>query len=191
MDVRADEPGGSPGCRPAAVPPDMSASGRDFFGTPTLPPKLLRKLRPHLDATSTSSAKRRANGRRGTYLPLPPGRPRWSVLGLVTLHVLIAENQFRLDAPQQQTATQQADYEKLRLHVAELESPARIVSVAEGRLGLQQPGSVTYLPAISTGDTITSPGVGASSGGCGAEVLLVVPHRSPGSRQPPSETRLR
>ncbi|HTV10304.1 MAG TPA: hypothetical protein VME20_00445 [Acidimicrobiales bacterium] len=73
-------------------------------------------------------------------------------MGLVGLHALIAENQFRLDNLQQQAATQQAQYEKLRLNVAQLESPSRIVSVAEGTLGMQQPGSVTYLPAIATQD---------------------------------------
>ncbi len=61
--------------------------------------------------------------------------------------MLIAENQFRLDNLQQQASLQQASYEKLRLEVAQLEAPARIVSVAEGKLGMRQPGSVTYLPA--------------------------------------------
>lgn len=70
-------------------------------------------------------------------------------LGLVALHVLIAENQFRLDHLEQQAVVQQERYEKLRLQVAELEAPARIVSVAEGPLGMRQPGSVTYLPATS------------------------------------------
>lgn len=67
---------------------------------------------------------------------------------LVTLHVLIAENQFTLDRMQQQAASQQSTYEKLQLQVAQLEAPARIVSLAEGRLGLVQPASVTYLPAV-------------------------------------------
>jgi hypothetical protein len=57
-------------------------------------------------------------------------------LGLVTFHVLIAENQFTLDRLTQTAATEQASYEKLRLQVAQLEAPARIVSAAEGRLGL-------------------------------------------------------
>jgi cell division protein FtsL len=70
-------------------------------------------------------------------------------LGLVALHVLIAENQFRLDQMQQQAAVQQERYEKLQLQVAQLEAPARIVSVAEGPLGMRLPGSVTYLPATS------------------------------------------
>jgi cell division protein FtsL len=74
-------------------------------------------------------------------------------LALVGLHVLIAENQFKLDNLQQQAATEQASYEKLRLQVAELEAPARIVSQAEGRLGMVQPASVTYLPALTAAST--------------------------------------
>ena len=99
-------------------------------------------------------------------------------LALVALHVLIAENQFRLDNLQQQASVQQERYEKLRLEVAQLEAPARIVSVAEGKLGMRQPGSVTYLPATRTsaggaqdGDAIpipvpttVPPGTGAAAG---------------------------
>ncbi len=79
-------------------------------------------------------------------------------LALVVLHVLIAQAQFRLDRLQQQAGQDQAQYEKLRLSVAQLESPARIVSIAEGVLGMQQPGSVTYLPAPQ------GAGSGASAG---------------------------
>lgn len=71
-------------------------------------------------------------------------------LGLVALHALIAENQFKLDRLQDQAAVVQARYEKLRLQVAQLEAPDRVVAVAEGRLGMRQPGSVTYLPAPGT-----------------------------------------
>jgi cell division protein FtsL len=81
-------------------------------------------------------------------------------LALVALHVLIAENQFRLDRLEQQASVQQERYEKLRLEVAQLEAPARIVSVAEGRLGMRQPGSVIYLPATSTP---SSAGTGTAS----------------------------
>jgi cell division protein FtsL len=66
--------------------------------------------------------------------------------GLVGLHVVIAEAQFRLDKLQQQTNTAQARYEKLRLSVAELQAPGRIVSRAE-QLGMRQPGTETFLPA--------------------------------------------
>jgi hypothetical protein len=73
-------------------------------------------------------------------------------LALVALHVLMAENQFTLDRLQQQSAVQQAHYEQVSLQVAQLEAPARIVRLAEGKLGMVQPASVTYLPAITASD---------------------------------------
>ncbi|HET9061178.1 MAG TPA: hypothetical protein VFN61_14765 [Acidimicrobiales bacterium] len=86
------------------------------------------------------------------------------LMALVALHVLIAQEQFRLNTLQSTAAADQASYEKLRLAVAELESPARIVSVAEGRLGMRQPGSVTYLPPLggSTRGGVPSLAGGAS-----------------------------
>ena len=84
--------------------------------------------------------------------------------GLVALHVLIAEVQFRLDGLQQKAAVYQGRYEKLRLQVAEDEAPARIIRVAT-ESGLQQPASVTYLPAPRTGSATS--GQGATSSGTG------------------------
>jgi cell division protein FtsL len=89
-------------------------------------------------------------------------------LGLVALHVLIAENQFRLDQLQQTAASQQEKYERLRLQVAQLEAPARIVSEAQGRLGMVQPGSVTYLPAVSSTSKSTRDVANGTSGDAGA-----------------------
>jgi len=110
-------------------------------------------------------ARRRAN-RRHLLVSSGIGAVAFVSMGLVGLHVLIAENQFRLDNLEQQANTQQASYEKLRLGVAQLESPARIVSVAEGKLGMQQPGSVTYLPATSApAGNGSSANTGPNSGG--------------------------
>lgn len=68
-----------------------------------------------------------------------------SLFGLVAAHVMLTQGQFRLDALQARTATEQARYERLRLKVAELESPSRIVATAQERLGMVPPPSVTYL----------------------------------------------
>ena len=105
-------------------------------------------------------ARRRTN-RRHTIVSAAIAGIAVVCLALVALHVLIAENQFRLDRLEQQASTQQERYEKLRLQVAQLEAPARIVSVAEGTLGMRQPGSVTYLPATSAP---TATGTGSASG---------------------------
>ena len=89
-------------------------------------------------------------------------------MALVTLHVLMAENQFRLDSLQQQAAAQQGRYERLSLQVQQLEAPDRIVALAEGRLGMVQPGSVTYLPAISASSHSSGQAKKASAGAKGS-----------------------
>ena len=102
-----------------------------------------------------SQARRRA-GRRRLLVVLGIATVAVVGLALVALHVLIAENQFRLDVLQQKASTEQASYEKLRLQVAQLEAPARIVSQAEGRLGMVQPATVTYLPATTSTPATTA-----------------------------------
>ena len=79
--------------------------------------------------------------------------------GLVSLHVMIAEAQFRLDHLQQEAAAYQARYEKLQLQVALDEAPSRIAELAIEN-GLQQPAAVTYLPAPAQ-----PPGSGSRAGG--------------------------
>lgn len=96
------------------------------------------------------------------------------LMALVALHVVIAQEQFRLDGLQVKASNEQAAYEKLRLAVAQLESPARIVSVAEGSLGMRQPASVTYLPALrspgaGTGTAAGGPAPAAVSSGPGTQ----------------------
>ena len=108
-----------------------------------------------------NQARRRA-GRRRLLVVLGIASVAVVGLALVALHVLIAENQFRLDVLQQRASTEQASYEKLRLQVAQLEAPARIVSQAEGRLGMVQPAMVTYLPA-TTSTPATTPATTAAT----------------------------
>ena len=46
------------------------------------------------------------------------------VFGLVGVHVMLAQNQFRLDRLNAQAKAQEASYQRLRLQVDQLESPA-------------------------------------------------------------------
>jgi cell division protein FtsL len=95
-------------------------------------------------------------------------------LGLVYLHVVLAQRQFRVDRLQSQVQAEQAAYQKLRLQVAQLASPASIISIAEGRLGMVQPGSITYLPSVpgdaSGGTAPSAHGTAPSAGGSEAGV---------------------
>jgi cell division protein FtsL len=87
------------------------------------------------------------------------------VFGLVGMHVMLAQNQFRLDRLNARAAVEEARYQRLRLQVDQLESPQRIVATAEGRLGMAAPAGVTYLtpstpvtlPAGSAGQAAVGP----------------------------------
>ncbi len=64
---------------------------------------------------------------------------------LVYLHVVAAQRQFTLDGLNKQVNQQEQRYDRMRLQVAQLEAPARIISTAEGQYGMTEPQSVTYL----------------------------------------------
>lgn len=110
------------------------------------------------------------------------------LFGVVVAHVVLTQNQFRLDQLQQQSAERQAEYDRLRLQVAELESPDRIVATAQQRLGMVAPPGVTYL-APKLEDEAAVPGAPASttrkagdppSAATGAGWSTVKPHLAEG-----------
>jgi len=75
------------------------------------------------------------------------------LFGLVASHVVLTQGQFRLQHLQARADESQARYERLRLQVARLESPERIVAAAQERLGMVPPAGVRYLSptgAVST-----------------------------------------
>jgi cell division protein FtsL len=67
------------------------------------------------------------------------------LFGLVASHVVLTQGQFRLQQLEAEATAEQARYERLRLQVAELESPQRIVAAAQERLGMVAPPGVRYL----------------------------------------------
>lgn len=105
------------------------------------PPRHLRVLEPRRRAV----ARRRRRAR--LMLVSIAALAVAVVFALVYLHVVLAEKQLRLDALNVKAAQEQATYQELRLQVTRLESPAHIVSTAEGKLGMRPPKSVTYLQA--------------------------------------------
>jgi cell division protein FtsL len=64
---------------------------------------------------------------------------------LVLFHTLLLQNQRRLDQIDTQVRDQQATYQQLRLQVAQLQSPERILDVATTKLGLVPSNGTTYL----------------------------------------------
>src|SRR5262245_58984716 len=121
-------------------------------------------------------------------------RPRyalWTVIALgaifalffalVMFHTVLLKNQRRLDQLDAQVRNEQASYQQLRLQVAQLQSPERILDVATSKLGLVPSNGTTYLTpsgadaaaarqaqaekATDDGTTsLTANGQGASSG---------------------------
>ncbi len=71
----------------------------------------------------------------------------------VVFHVVLTQNQFKLDRLSNQATAEQARYQRLRLQVAELESPDRIVATAQQKLGMVQPAKVTYLAPVAPAPT--------------------------------------
>jgi cell division protein FtsL len=85
------------------------------------------------------------------------------VFGLVWLHVVLAQNQFRLDRLDARVSDEQSQYERSRLQVDQLESPQRIVDTAEGKLGMVPPSTVIYLTPSAPPATTAPPGPTAPS----------------------------
>src|SRR5438874_5536159 len=70
-----------------------------------------------------------------------------TIFGAAIFHVLLIQSEFRLDQLNKEAAKEQARYEKLRLDVAQLSAPERIVATAQQRLGMVVPPQVAYLMA--------------------------------------------
>ena len=68
------------------------------------------------------------------------------LFAVVCLHVLLTQGQAELDGLRTRAEAESARNRRLRVQVAELESPSRIVSAARERLGMAPPATVAYLP---------------------------------------------
>ena len=121
--------------------PDAARPSRPARPRPPLelvPPGAWRARRRRL--------RRRVLALTGLVLGLAP------VFGLVLVHVELTANEERLSTLQGEAQSAQQANVRLRLQVAQLESPSRIVSRAE-QLGMVSPPSILYLPAQPDGST--------------------------------------
>ncbi len=81
-----------------------------------------------------------------------------SLFGVTAFHTVLMADQGDIDALARRVAEQQARYERLRLEVAELESPDRIVREARD-MGMVTPPTVVYLtPSPETSRQILGDG---------------------------------
>ncbi|HEX2040419.1 MAG TPA: hypothetical protein VHF47_11890 [Acidimicrobiales bacterium] len=79
------------------------------------------------------------------------------LFGLVASHVVLTQGQFRLEQLEHRAAEEQARFERLRLQVAQLESPERVVAAAQERLGMVAPPGVKYLSPVGAVDGSAAP----------------------------------
>ena len=117
------------------------------------PARILRLVRP--GEVTPKARKRRARfAAIFTVLLVSAG-----LFATVAFHVVLTQNQFRLDGLTDRATAEQARYQRLRLQVAELESPSRIVAAAQDKLGMVQPPAVAYLaPQAPSSGFVTTPG---------------------------------
>lgn len=77
--------------------------------------------------------------------------------GNVSVHASTTQGQFDLERLRASARQREAGYQQLRLEVAELQAPDRIVAEAR-RLGMVEPARVTYLtPTASTSSSDGAP----------------------------------
>jgi len=151
-------------CKPSA---DRAAAAARALGRPAAEPVVPppgRHLRV-VDQSEPTPAQRRRRARAvlltGALLTLGVA------FTLVYLHVLLAQRQFSLDNLNAQVQQEQLTYQKLRLQTAQLGSPQNIISTAEGKLGMTQPASVTYLSPSTTTAASGSAGPAIAGGRAG------------------------
>ncbi|MDZ7673664.1 MAG: septum formation initiator family protein [Acidimicrobiales bacterium] len=68
-----------------------------------------------------------------------------ALFALAAMHALLINRQIRLDDLRQDAAAEAEEVRRLRLEVAELEAPDRVLDVARTRLGMVDPAEVGYL----------------------------------------------
>ena len=75
-----------------------------------------------------------------------------AALLLAAFHSVLVDGQFEVDRLQSRLDDGREQAQVLRMEVARLESPSRILHVAQGRLGMVPPPERVYLPAVLPGD---------------------------------------
>ncbi len=116
--------------------------------TPTRAPKPQPKPRPAAPLRVVTDAELRDAQRRArarTFVLTGLVLFAVSIFAVVVAHVVLMQSQFELEDLQRKSAAKQAEFDRLRLQVADLESPDRIVATAQERLGMVEPPKITYL----------------------------------------------
>jgi cell division protein FtsL len=143
---------------PVADPPanrqGRPAGGRyDSYRRPTASDRVGEVAPAHLDPTRPEQVPT-GGGLRLVSRPARVGR--WRLIALVVAvvavlfavvgtNVVLTSGQFRLARLQSEETALANRHLQLELQVAQLDAPGRVMSTAEGKLGLVEPNSITYL----------------------------------------------
>lgn len=106
-----------------------------------------------------------------------------SLFGLAVMHALLIGGQIQLDKTQREVAAEAEEVRRLRLRVAELESPDRVLEVARDRLGMVPAAEVGYLlpDGVDVGDgTLLRVAAAEAPGPEDVPAGTVSPERPPG-----------
>jgi hypothetical protein len=77
-------------------------------------------------------------------------------------HTFVASDQQHIDNLQGQLSRALATQQELQVSRAELESPTRVLAIAEHQLGMVSPGSVVSLSPVNPGATVEQAGTQAA-----------------------------
>ncbi len=103
------------------------------------------------------------------------------MFALVYLHVVLAQRQIELDRMSSAAVARQNQYQALRLKVAQLESPQQIITTAEGKLGMRQPASATYVSPPAGSTAVSNSGASTTSAKGSSTSTAGHPISSPGT----------
>lgn len=113
--------------------------------------------RPPLRLIDTQASARQQTGRQRLLLRAGLAISALMVFAAVAFHVVLVQSQFKLEGHERAAKDEEMRYERLRLEVARLASPERIVAEATGRLAMTVPREVEYLDAPDVGGAAPSP----------------------------------
>ncbi len=82
-----------------------------------------------------------------------------ALLAVVVGQAVLASGQVRLSALEHQLGLEQSAHRQKEIAVAELETPARIVSAATNQLHMVRPGGAVQLPYVSLSTPLPAPKV--------------------------------
>ena len=122
-----------------------------------------KRARPELDVvdrrrTTSRPHRRQANILRGLGVLFIVG----ALAVTAAAHAFVASDQQRIDTLQSKLTQTLAEQQDLQLARAELESPARVLAIAERELGMISPQSVSYLAPVDPGPSVSQAGAAAA-----------------------------